>query len=41
MGSIESKLLCKSLLDLYIGEEPFDEQAKEDVKLNSASLLHK
>ncbi|PQQ16892.1 fatty-acid-binding protein 1 [Prunus yedoensis var. nudiflora] len=41
VGSIESKLLCKSLLDLYIGEEPFDEQAKEDVKLNLASLLHK
>ncbi|BFG43158.1 hypothetical protein CerSpe_294320 [Prunus speciosa] len=41
VGSIESKLLCKSLLDLYIGEEPFDKQAKEDVKLNLASLLHK
>lgn len=41
VGSIESKLLCRSLLDLYIGEEPFDKQAKEDVKLNVASLLQK
>ncbi|KAF3436291.1 hypothetical protein FNV43_RR23383 [Rhamnella rubrinervis] len=40
VGSIQSKLLCRSLLDLYIGEEPFDAQAKEDVKLNVASLLH-
>ncbi|XP_024163598.1 fatty-acid-binding protein 1 [Rosa chinensis] len=39
VGSIQSKLLCKSILDLYIGEEPFDKQAKEDVKLNLASIL--
>ncbi|KAM5563733.1 fatty-acid-binding protein 1 [Rosa sericea] len=39
VGSIQSKLLCKSILDLYIGEEPFDKQAKEDVKLNLASVL--
>ncbi|KAI3423226.1 Chalcone_isomerase domain-containing protein [Psidium guajava] len=39
VGSIESKLLCRSILDLYIGEDPFDRQAREDVKLNLASLL--
>ena len=38
-GSIESKLLCRSILDLYIGEDPFDKKAKEDVDLNLASLL--
>ncbi|GKV27772.1 hypothetical protein SLEP1_g36906 [Rubroshorea leprosula] len=41
VGSIQSKLLCKSILDLYIGEDPFDRQAKEDVKVNAASLLEK
>ncbi|XP_062085741.1 fatty-acid-binding protein 1 [Humulus lupulus] len=41
VGSIQSKLLCRSILDLYIGEDPFDKQAKEDVKLNVASLLQK
>ncbi|KAI6674746.1 hypothetical protein NL676_002652 [Syzygium grande] len=41
VGSIESKLLCRSILDLYIGEDPFDRQAREDVKLNLASLLQK
>ncbi|KAL6208599.1 hypothetical protein ACLB2K_019548 [Fragaria x ananassa] len=39
VGSIQSKVLCKSILDLYIGEEPFDKQAREDVKLNLASVL--
>ncbi|XP_022864712.1 fatty-acid-binding protein 1-like isoform X1 [Olea europaea var. sylvestris] len=41
VGSIESKLLCRSILDLYIGNEPFDRKAKEDVELNLASLLGK
>lgn len=41
VGSIESKLLCRSILDLYIGEDPFDKQAKEDVQLHLASLLQK
>ncbi|XP_021742094.1 fatty-acid-binding protein 1-like [Chenopodium quinoa] len=31
VGSIESKLLCQSVLDLYIGEDPFDRQAKEHI----------
>ncbi|OVA12583.1 Chalcone isomerase [Macleaya cordata] len=41
VGSIQSKLLCRSILDLYIGEDSFDTQAKEDVKLNLAALLKK
>ncbi|KAL0435735.1 UNVERIFIED_CONTAM: Fatty-acid-binding protein 1 [Sesamum radiatum] len=41
VGSIESKLLCRSILDLYIGDEPFDRKAKEDVELNLGSLLGK
>ncbi|OWM66841.1 fatty-acid-binding protein 1 [Punica granatum] len=39
VGSIESKLLCRSILDLYIGDDSFDKQAREDVKQNLASLL--
>ncbi|XP_027352737.1 fatty-acid-binding protein 1 [Abrus precatorius] len=39
VGSIQSKLLCKSILDLYFGEEPFDKQAKETIELNVASYL--
>ncbi|KAK9161141.1 hypothetical protein Syun_007482 [Stephania yunnanensis] len=38
IGSIQSKLLCRSVLDLYIGEDPFDKRAKEDVEANLASL---
>ncbi|KAK4281169.1 hypothetical protein QN277_012693 [Acacia crassicarpa] len=41
VGSIQSKLLCRSILDLYIGEEPFDKKAKEDVELELASYLQK
>ncbi|PIN18250.1 Chalcone isomerase [Handroanthus impetiginosus] len=41
VGSIESKLLCRSILDLYIGNEPFDRKAKEEVEQNLASLLGK
>lgn len=41
VGSIESKLLCRSILDLYIGDDPLDRQAREDVKLNLASFLEK
>lgn len=39
VGSIQSKLLCRSILDLYVGEEPFDKQAKEEIELNLASYL--
>ncbi|CAL1389788.1 unnamed protein product [Linum trigynum] len=41
VGSIESKALCRSILDLYIGEEPFDKQAKEEIENNLASFLQK
>ncbi|XVF72402.1 hypothetical protein PTKIN_Ptkin12aG0118600 [Pterospermum kingtungense] len=40
-GSIQSKLLCRSILDLYIGEDPFDRRTKEDVEVNAASFLKK
>nr|XP_023924644.1 LOW QUALITY PROTEIN: fatty-acid-binding protein 1 [Quercus suber] len=40
VGSIQSQLLCQSILDLYIGKDPFDRQAKEDIEHNLASLLH-
>ncbi|XP_042517027.1 fatty-acid-binding protein 1 [Macadamia integrifolia] len=38
-GSIQSKLLCRSLFDLYVGEDPFDKQAKENIEQNLASLV--
>ncbi|KFK21868.1 hypothetical protein AALP_AAs40485U000100 [Arabis alpina] len=38
VGSVKSKLLCRSILDLYIGEEPFDKNAREDFLFNVASL---
>lgn len=41
VGSIQSKLLCQSILDLYIGQDSFDRQAKEDIEQNLASLLQK
>lgn len=41
VGSIQSKPLCRSILDLYIGDESFDKKAREDVELNLASLLQK
>ncbi|KAJ6803852.1 fatty-acid-binding protein 1 [Iris pallida] len=39
VGSIQSKLLCQSIFDLYVGEDPFDRKAKEDFKLGLASLV--
>ncbi|KAJ4968104.1 hypothetical protein NE237_014805 [Protea cynaroides] len=39
IGSIQSKLLCQSILDLYVGEDPFDRQAKEDIDCKLASLV--
>ncbi|KDP21455.1 hypothetical protein JCGZ_21926 [Jatropha curcas] len=38
-GSVQSKVLCRSILDLYIGEDPFDRQAKENIESKLASLL--
>lgn len=39
VGSIQSKLLCKSVFDLYIGDEPFDHKAKEDVSNQLTACL--
>ncbi|KAH0454435.1 hypothetical protein IEQ34_016359 [Dendrobium chrysotoxum] len=39
VGSIQSKLLCQSILDLYIGDDPFDKKAKEDIGAGLTSLL--
>ncbi|KAF3332992.1 fatty-acid-binding protein 1 isoform X2 [Carex littledalei] len=39
VGQIQSKLLCKSILDLYLGEDPLDKSAKEEIQLNLASRL--
>lgn len=39
VGEIQSKLLCKSVLDLYFGEDPFDKRAKEDIQSGLASIL--
>jgi len=39
MGSTQSKLLCQSVLDLYIGDDPFDQQAKENVMHKLAMVL--
>ncbi|KAF2589042.1 hypothetical protein F2Q70_00041285 [Brassica cretica] len=38
VGSVKSKFLCRSILDLYIGEEPFDKNAREDFLNNVASI---
>ncbi|KAJ3674637.1 hypothetical protein LUZ60_005253 [Juncus effusus] len=34
VGRIQSKLLCKSILDLYLGDDPFDKRAKDEIQLN-------
>uniref|UniRef100_A0A0D9X0K0 Chalcone--flavanone isomerase n=1 Tax=Leersia perrieri TaxID=77586 RepID=A0A0D9X0K0_9ORYZ len=39
LGSIQSKLLCKSILDLYIGDDPFDKNAKDSIQEKMASIL--
>ncbi|KAL2942789.1 Fatty-acid-binding protein 1 [Bienertia sinuspersici] len=39
VGSIKSKLLCQSVLDLYIGEDPFDRQAKEHIMNRLATVF--
>lgn len=41
VGSIQSQLLCRAILDLYIGEDPFDKQAKEDIRQALTSILQK
>ncbi|WCJ21539.1 Chalcone-flavanone isomerase family protein [Euphorbia peplus] len=39
VGSIKNKLLCRSILDLYIGEDPFDRKAKEEIESALTSLF--
>ncbi|KAL6856025.1 hypothetical protein ACP4OV_018827 [Aristida adscensionis] len=39
VGSIQSKLLCQSILDLYVGDDPFDKNAKDSIQENIASIL--
>lgn len=41
IGSVESQLLCRSILDLYIGDDPFDSKAKEDIDLKLISAISK
>lgn len=41
VGRVQSKLLCRSVFDLYMGEDPFDRKAKEEIELNLASLAPK
>lgn len=39
VGVIQSKLLGRSVLDLYIGDNPIDSHAKEEVEFQGASLF--
>uniref|UniRef100_A0ACD5YX19 Uncharacterized protein n=1 Tax=Avena sativa TaxID=4498 RepID=A0ACD5YX19_AVESA len=39
VGSIQNKLLCQSILDLYIGDDPFDRSAKDNIQGSLASIL--
>ncbi|KAJ0808387.1 putative fatty-acid-binding protein [Helianthus annuus] len=41
IGSVESQLLCRSILDLYIGDDPFDSKAKEEIDLKLVSAVTK
>ncbi|GJT21195.1 fatty-acid-binding protein 1 [Tanacetum coccineum] len=41
VGSVQSQLLCRSILDLYIGDEPFDSKAKEDIDNKLVSAITK
>lgn len=39
VGSVKSSLLCHSLFDLYIGDDPFDKDARKSIGERMASLL--
>ncbi|XAR61199.1 Chalcone isomerase [Bertholletia excelsa] len=41
VGSVQSKILCRSILDLYVGDDPFDRKAREDVAVKLAALVQK
>lgn len=39
VGSVQSALLCRSLFNLYIGDDAFDKSGKESIGLGLASLI--
>ena len=39
MGAVQSPLLCRALLDLYIGEEAFDPEGKEEIGSKLAAIV--
>ncbi|URE32590.1 amine oxidase [Musa troglodytarum] len=39
MGKMESNLICKPLLDLYVGKNAYDKQALQDIQSTLASIL--
>jgi len=39
LGSIQSQLLCKALFDLYMGDKPFDADAKKVMSKGLAAIL--
>eukprot|EP01018_Ginkgo_biloba_P025263 Gb_17645 [translate_table: standard] len=39
VGQVQSELLCRAIFDLYLGEEPFEEDAKVNIGLALLSLL--
>lgn len=39
VGRVQSALLCRSLFDLYIGDDPFDKDAKVSIASNLAPLV--
>ncbi|KAL8214946.1 hypothetical protein R6Q57_004395 [Mikania cordata] len=41
IGNVESQLLCRSILDLYIGDDPLDAKAKENIDLKLVSTYTK
>lgn len=38
VGRVKSPLLCRAFFELYLGDEPFDKQAKESARTNFAEL---
>lgn len=39
IGKMESNLICKPLLDLYVGKNAYDKQALQDIQSTLASIL--
>eukprot|EP00250_Pteridium_aquilinum_P019014 c24252_g1_i1 orf=660-1514(-) len=40
LGSVQSALLCRAFLDLYIGEDPFDVKGREDIGSKLAAVIN-